>query len=67
MIVDFVSLVYILECGHCIIMIFMSWNKSLMLCILAAVICEFSIAMRASRASAMKRTDRQAIRTECQG
>ena len=38
-----------------------------MLSILAAVICELSIAMHASRASAMKQTDRRAIGTECKG
>jgi Flp pilus assembly protein TadG len=47
----------------------MIWNKSFILSILAAVICELSIAMHASRAlaSAMKQTDRQAIGTECKG
>ena len=56
MIIDFESLIYILECGHCIIFLFISWNKSLMLCILAAVICDLSMVMHPSRASAMKRS-----------
>ena len=38
-----------------------------MLCILAAVICKLSITMHASRASAMKRTDKLANGTECKG
>ena len=42
-------------------------NKSFILSILAAVICELSITMHASRASAMKQTDRRAIGTECKG
>ena len=41
--------------------------KLFVFCILAAVVCELSIEMQSSRASAMKRTDRRAIGTECLG
>ena len=42
-------------------------SKFFIFCILAAVVCELSIAMQSSRESAMKRTDRRAIGTECLG
>ena len=42
-------------------------SKLFVFCILPAVVCELSIEMQSSRASAMKRTDRRAIGTECLG
>ena len=47
----------------------MAWHHTgiVLFFALHSVICELSIAMKSSRASAMKRMDRRAIGTECQG
>ena len=49
------------------IFLFMCSGKFFIFRILAAVVCELSIAIQSSRAAAMKRTDRRAIGTECLG
>jgi hypothetical protein len=48
---------------------FMCWIKLFVFCILVAVICElsFASARQSYHTSAMKRADRRAIGTECQG
>jgi hypothetical protein len=45
----------------------MCWRNFCIFLVLARVVCELNIAMCSSRTSAMKRTDRRAIGTECQG
>ena len=45
----------------------MCWSKFCKFFVLARIVCEYDIAMRSSRTSAMKKTDGRAIGTECQG
>ncbi len=46
---------------------FTCWSYFCILFILAGVVCELNSVKHLSRTSAMKKTDRRAIGTECQG